>query len=51
MPITRSRWRDEEVDSLMDAINVNREAIKFNFQGPGGGKDVKRQGWKDVVCK
>ena len=51
MPIKTGRWEEEEVDALMNAININREAIKFNFQGPGGGKDVKRQGWLDVVGK
>ena len=49
MPITTHRWDKPEVAALMMAVNVNRDAIKFHFQGPGGGKEVKRQGWRDVV--
>ena len=51
MPIVTTRWRTEEVSALFDAVNINRDAIKFFFDGPGGGKDVKRQGWRDVASK
>ena len=49
MPITTGRWQATETDALMVAINHNRAAIKFHFQGAGGGKDVKRTAWKDVT--
>ena len=48
-PIETGRWQPQEVEALMTAINVNRDAIKFHFVGTGGGKDVKRQAWSDVV--
>ena len=49
MPIVRSRWSAVEVDALFTALNVNRDAIKFHFDGPGGGREVKRQAWRDVA--
>lgn len=49
MDIVRTRWSSHEVDHLMVAVNVNRDAIKYFFDGPGGGKDVKRRAWKDVA--
>ena len=51
IPIETGRWRPEETDALMTALNVNRDAIKFHFDGPGGGKEVKRQAWRDVAGK
>lgn len=51
VPIVTDRWNDEETEALMTAVNVNRGAIKFKFVGPGGGRDVKRQGWLDCVGK
>ena len=51
IPINTGRWTGEEVEALFTAVNVNRDAIKFNFDGPGGGKEVRRQGWRDVVGK
>ena len=47
--INTGRWTPEEVDALMTALNINRDAIKFHFDGPGGGKEVKRQAWRDVA--
>lgn len=51
MDIVTTRWQPVEVDALMTALNVNRDAVKYHFQGTGGGKDVKRQGWTDVTSK
>ena len=51
MPIVTTRWNPDEVEALMTALNTNRDAVKFHFEGPGGGKDIKRRGWTDVVCK
>ena len=48
-PIVTSRWKYHEVSALMDAININRECIKFHFTGTGGGKDVKRRAWHEVA--
>ena len=49
MPVSTCYWKGEEVDALMTALNVNRNAIKFHFDGPGGGRDVKRRAWYDVA--
>ena len=49
MPVSTAYWKPEEVDALMTALNVNRKAIKFHFDGPGGGRDVKRRAWYDVA--
>ena len=50
VPIQRGRWSGEETDALMTALNCDRDAIKFHFDGPGGGREVKRQAWRDVAC-
>ena len=51
MPVVSTYWKPDEVDALMTALNVNRQAIKFHFDGPGGGRDVKRRAWYDVAGK
>ena len=49
IPVERGRWKKPEVDALMIGLNVNRDAIKYHFEGTGGGRDVKRQAWRDVA--
>ena len=51
MDIVTTRWQPHEVDALMTALNVNRDAVKYHFEGTGGGREVKRQAWVDVASK